>query len=117
MLGQRIEVHTDHKNLTCENFNTDRVYRWRLLLEEYGPDIKYIEGPKNVAAGALSRLSATDDICEELNCLSEEIPDIAYPLNYKIIETEQGKDKQLGENLKIRSIALRPFMGAVKPVR
>jgi hypothetical protein len=25
-------------------FNSDRVYRWRLLIEEYGPEIKYIKG-------------------------------------------------------------------------
>ena len=46
-----------HKNLTCKNFNTDRVLRWRLILEEYGPDIKYIQGKENIAADALSRLT------------------------------------------------------------
>ena len=44
LLGQQIEVHTDHKNLTCKNFNTERVMRWRLILEEYNPDLKYIKG-------------------------------------------------------------------------
>ena len=42
LLGQRIVVHTDHKNLTYANFNTDRVIRWRLIIEEYGPDLNYI---------------------------------------------------------------------------
>jgi hypothetical protein len=37
LLGQKIRVYTDHKNLTCVNFNTDCVMRWRLILEEYGP--------------------------------------------------------------------------------
>ena len=32
LLGQKIVVHTDHKNLTCKNFNTERVMRWRLIL-------------------------------------------------------------------------------------
>jgi RNase H-like domain found in reverse transcriptase len=42
LLGHRIVVHTDHKNLTCKNFNTERVMQWRLLLEEYGPELHYI---------------------------------------------------------------------------
>ena len=37
--GQKIRIDTDHKNLICKNFNTDRVLRWRLILKEYGPYI------------------------------------------------------------------------------
>ena len=43
------------------NFNTDRVIRWRLIIEEYGPNLKYIEGPKNIVADALSRLGLKDN--------------------------------------------------------
>ena len=39
ILGQKLIIYTDHKKLTCENFNTNRVLRWQLILEEYGPDI------------------------------------------------------------------------------
>ena len=35
---------------------SDRVYRWRLLLEEYGPTIEYIKGIHNIVADAISRL-------------------------------------------------------------
>ena len=38
-----------------KNFSTDRVLRWRLILE-YFPDIKYIQGEKYIAADALSQL-------------------------------------------------------------
>jgi hypothetical protein len=37
-------------------FNSDRVYRWRLLLEEYGPEIVYIKGIHNTVADALLHL-------------------------------------------------------------
>jgi hypothetical protein len=34
----------------------DRVYLWRLLLEEYGPEIVCIKGIHNTVADAISRL-------------------------------------------------------------
>ena len=56
--GQRLKVFTDHKNLVRDalGLTCDRVYRWRLLLEEYGPEIVYIKGVDNIVADAISRL-------------------------------------------------------------
>ena len=56
LLGQQIIVHTDHQNLIYNNLTSERVMRWRLYLEEYSPEIKYIKGESNSAADALSRL-------------------------------------------------------------
>ena len=56
LLGQQLTVHTDHENLTYKHFNSDRVMRWRLFIEEYSPDLRYIKDAKNVAADALSPL-------------------------------------------------------------
>ena len=33
LLGFKIRVYTDHKNLTYANFNAECVMRWRLLIE------------------------------------------------------------------------------------
>ena len=59
--GQKIKIYTDHKNLTRDTLgeSSDRVYRWRLLLEEYGPEIVYIKGINNTVADAISRLDYT----------------------------------------------------------
>ena len=60
LLGQQIRVHTDHENLTYKKFNSDRVMRWRLYIEEYSQDLQYIKGENNVIADALSRLDCED---------------------------------------------------------
>jgi len=53
LLGYEI----DHKNLTFENFTSDRVHRWRMYVEEFGPAIHYIKGKANIVADALSRMT------------------------------------------------------------
>ena len=57
--GQRTKVYTDHKNLILDalGLTSDRVYWWRLLLEEYGPKIMHINGIYNTVADATSRLN------------------------------------------------------------
>ena len=56
--GQDIKVYTDHKNLTRDalGLTSDRVYCWRLLLEEYAPEIIHIQGIHNTVADAISLL-------------------------------------------------------------
>ena len=62
--GQKLKVYTDHKNLTRDalGMTSDRVYRWRLILEEYGPEIVYIKGIHNTVADAISRLEYTPPV-------------------------------------------------------
>ncbi len=112
LLGYKIIVHTDHKNLTCKNFNTERVMRWRLVLEEYGPELRYIPGEKNIVADALSRLELETTVQElpdvkDLASMSEcfandaivdnEVDDESYPLHIPNICKEQRADAALQE--------------------
>jgi hypothetical protein len=54
--GQTIKVYTDHKNLTQDplGLTSDRVYHWQLLLEEFAPEIVYIERIHDTVADAIS---------------------------------------------------------------
>ncbi len=56
--GQNIKVYRDHKNLTRDalGLTSDRVYCWRLLLEEYAPEIIYIKKIHNTVADAILQL-------------------------------------------------------------
>ncbi len=52
---QKIKVYMDHKNLIQDalGLTSDRVYRWWLLMEEYGPEIIHIKGIHNTVAHAI----------------------------------------------------------------
>ena len=59
--GQQLVVYTDHQNLMRDalGLTSDHVYRWRLILEEYGPEIVYIKGIDYTVADAISQLDFT----------------------------------------------------------
>ncbi len=56
--GQQIKVFTDHANLMRDalGLTLDRVYQWRVLLEEYRPKIIYIKGIHNTMADSVLQL-------------------------------------------------------------
>jgi hypothetical protein len=60
LLGYKIIVHTDHKKITYEKSTSDRVMRWRLLIEEFGQDFRHIKGKHNLIDDALSRIELDD---------------------------------------------------------
>jgi len=93
-------IYTDHKNLTFDNFTTDRVKRWRLIVESYGPKIRYIKGEHNVIADILSRLpiQQSSPPSESLLYLFNiDLDD--FQLAYPIISCSQQDDHQLQQLL------------------
>ena len=52
LLGNKTLVHTYHNNLTYKIFNTKRIMQCPLVIEEFGPELKYIKGEKNVISDA-----------------------------------------------------------------
>jgi len=116
LLGQQICVHTDHENLMYKTFNSDRVMRWRLYIEEYSPDLKYIKGEHNVVADALSRLEMdeetslhealiTDEMCSDWYCYAKEEQNFnSHPLSYQQLEKAQRADMSLKKILKMDNL-------------
>ena len=127
LMGQQLIIHTDHENLTFKHFNSDRVMRWRLFIEEYSPDIRYIPGPKNVVADAMSRLEIQDTPMSEAHFTEalrsefygldeEDLPEDAYPLSYSLLGKHQSTDKAILKELKKPKsrYSIQPFIGGGK---
>ena len=60
LLGARIVIFTDHKNLLSNSSANDRVFHWKQKIEEFGPKLQYVKGPVNTEADALSMLPLLD---------------------------------------------------------
>ena len=99
--------------------------RWRLILEEFSPEITYIKGCKSIVADALSRLDKIDSIKNNkvesfLHSLSENYllnhKNILHPTSFKTIMRFQQKVKSLIEitKEKLLDFPLNNFMGQVR---
>ncbi len=53
--GAELHIYTDHKKILNVGNLSERRLRWISYVDEYGPKIHYIEGPRNVIADTFSR--------------------------------------------------------------
>ena len=96
--------------------------RWHLIIEEFGPELKYIKGEKNVVADALSHLETSDNqdilnISELYGYDDEDLPDSAYPIRYHDIAKAQETDAKLKQRLvSHKDYTLDTFVGAIKTI-
>ena len=85
--------------------------RWRLYIEEYSPDLKYIKGELNVVADTLSRLEMdektslhealiTDKMCLDWYCYAKKEQNFnSHPLSYQQLENAQSADESQKKTL------------------
>ena len=74
--------------------------RWRLIIEEFVPELKYIKGENNFVADALSCLEMSDNqeilnISELYGYDDEDLPDSSYPIHYHNIAKAKKTDAKL----------------------
>ena len=124
LLGQKLKLYTEHKNLTCKNFNNDRVLWWKLILEQYSLDIEYIPGAENIVADALSQFpnNGNQETAHESTYTAEtmsylyDIEDLiegTFTISFKIIDRHQQEDPFLKEKLNAKNIPRVLFAEAV----
>ena len=97
LYGFKVRFHSDHKNLSFENFNSERVRRWRLLLEEYDYSFEYTPGKDNVVADMISRyplIQVDKQAVENMNTVEEEDE---FPMDFSVISKHQANDNALDQ--------------------
>ncbi|GFH50707.1 hypothetical protein CTEN210_07183 [Chaetoceros tenuissimus] len=93
---------------------SQRVMRWRLLLEEFGPNIIHIAGVDNIVADTLSRLRSNNVEEEEIESTDTKIQELFanrrvrsiqadFPLEKKLLREEQQKELKK-RNSKIKKL-------------
>jgi hypothetical protein len=98
LLGHLITIYIDHKYLTFSNSTTDHVTCWRLIVEEYGPNIIYLPSKCNIITDALSCLPKLNEphdesaFLEEIFALDEQIDAFSISFN-GISKTQLTKNK------------------------
>ena len=90
--------------------------RWRPILEDFGPELKYIKGENNVVADALSRLEKSPN--QEILNISElygyndaDLPDSAYPSCCHYISKAHKTDAKLENLVSYKYYTLNTFCG------
>ena len=96
LLGANITIFTDHKNLLSNTTVSNRVFRWKQKIQEFGPNIQYIKGQFNIEADALSWLP-TDTTSSEIMLNHPPVnPNNPFlnknPLDLEFIKLHQAKD-------------------------
>ena len=78
--------------------------RWRLILEEFGLELKYIKGENNAVSYAISCFDMSDN--QEILNISKiygyndaYLPDSAYPIRYHNISKAQKTYAKLKQKL------------------
>ena len=108
-MGHKIKIFTDHKNLTEDalGYTSERVLRWQLLMEEFGPEIEYVKGKCNSVADAISGLDYSgESLHSDTNLYMNELflqdeDDLAlFPMSPKVIAEAQENCTVLKKQLK-----------------
>ena len=108
LLGQRLKIYTNHKNLTYQytKYANNIVLCQRLVFKEFNPQIIWINGEKNIVADTLSpnpqeetqRQKINNNMLEtyQMDTEAKELTE-PVPVAYDAIFEAQRDDKEMKE--------------------
>jgi hypothetical protein len=92
--------------------------QWHLIIEEFGPTMEYIKGPKIIIANTLSclKMASNTESLDMADCYgvnSDDLPDDAFLVLYTLLDCKQKKDKTLLKQAQTttRAYSLKKFHG------
>jgi hypothetical protein len=103
-------------NILYGRLSNDRIIRWRLLLEEYGPKYVHIAGKNNIFSDALSRLEKDEDeilseteealVLSHAMCAVEQddailLPETKHDLVHHIMNVDEMESEEFPMNTEI----------------
>ena len=77
--GRQLRIKCDHKNISYGSMKSNRVKNWRLLIEDFGPNIEFYPGELNVEADTVSRHPTRREQTDASKILEEVM--LNYPAN------------------------------------
>ena len=120
LLGRKIRIFTDHKNITYLHSANPQTVRWRIAISEFSPEINWIEGEKNVVADFLSRYPVMEEVEELIDfnpyqsyaIQEDRIPvfDLC-PVDYAYLKIKQASDHKIQSKLQQGQYSLKLFQG------
>ena len=91
--------------------------RWRLIIREFGPELKYIKGENNVVDNALYRLDMSDNkyilnISDIYGYNDYYLLDSYYPIRHQDISKAQKSDAKIQQKIvSHKNYTLDTFLG------
>ncbi|XP_043471737.1 uncharacterized protein LOC122504619 [Leptopilina heterotoma] len=103
LLGEKFEVITDHKGLTFLHttcYQSSRLIRWSIILQQYNYNVSYCQGKDNIIADFFSRnpRGKFEDVMQ--NYLSIDVVNVCHDFDAEFCVNQISYDVDLENSLK-----------------
>ena len=91
----KLQILSDHRNLSFERFQSKRVQCWRLTLKEYNYNFHFLPGYQNIIADCISRFPIRQLPSSAISDTIAAVDKLIFPLDFRQLATEQQGDRNI----------------------